>query len=84
MELVSNDFVSIVYHISVALVPTQYFFLMGFIYLMKKTVYYVLGIKVTVLILRVFHMTKRAHPCCLHLEDSEPTFLMVGSEYTIL
>ena len=43
-----------------------------------------LGIVVPMDIFRVFHIKKRAHPCCIHLEDSAPSFLMVRSASTII
>ena len=79
MKLESIKFVSVVYHILLALLKVQYLVLIGVIYILLKKISSVLGIVLTVLIIRVFHMKKIAQPCCLHLEYSERAFLMVGS-----
>ena len=42
-----------------------------------------LGILVPMDIFRVFHIKKRAHPCCIHFEDSAYEFIMVGITSTI-
>ena len=83
MKPASNKFVSIVYHVSAALVPVQYLVLMGVIYMLLKTLSGKLGITVPLIIFRVFRMTNREHPCCLCLADSVPAFLMVYSASTI-
>ena len=72
------------YHISLGLVAAQYLVLMGVINILLKTLYDGLGIAVPVLFIWVFHMTKRAHSCCLHLADFTPSLIMVGSASTIL
>ena len=84
MKLSSNKFVIIVYQISVGLVAFQYLVLMGVINMLLKTVSAGLSIAVPVLIIQVFHMTKRAHTCCLRLLYSAPAFLIIVISYTIM
>ena len=69
---------------SVSLFPDKYLVLMGVIYMLMKTLFSILVITVTVLIFLVFHVKKRAHQCCLHLEDYAPEFLMAGIVSTII
>ena len=57
---------------------------MGTITMLMKTFSSGLGISVTVLIIGVFRMTNRAHPCCLYLEEDAPALIMIGSASTIL
>ena len=78
-KLTSIRFFSIVYRISVGLVAVKYLSLMGVIYMIMKKIYVGLGIAVPVIVVWFFHMTNRAHPCCIHLEDYIPTFRIVGS-----
>ena len=84
MKLASDKCVSIIYHISVVLVPAQYLVLMGVIHMLLKRFSTGIGIVFPVLIFRVFGMTNRAPICCIHLIYSVPALLMVGIEYTIL
>ena len=57
---------------------------MGVIYILLKILSSRLGIAVPVLIIWVFHMEKRSHPHCLHLEDPAPELLMKGGVSTTI
>ena len=57
---------------------------MGVINMLLKTFSAELDISVPVITIRVFNMKNRAHPCYIHLEDSAPALLMVGSASTIM
>ena len=82
MKLASKMF-SIVYCISVALVPDHFFpYWVSYIFYWK--LHSRLVIKVPVLILWVFRMTNRAHTCCCNLEYSALALLMIGNLSTIL
>ena len=83
-KLESIIFVGILQHISVGLVSVKYFFLIGVINILLKTLSDRIDIAVPVIIILVSSMTNRQHPCCLHLEYSTPALLMVGSASTIL
>ena len=57
---------------------------MGVINMLLKILAYRLDIAVPVIIIRVFNITNREHPCCLHLAYSTPALLMEGSYSTVL
>ena len=78
MKHPSNKFVSIVYHISVALLTVKYLVIIGVICITQKKLSARLGIAVPVIIFWVFHITKRAHICCSHLVYYAPALLTVG------
>ena len=83
MKLVSNKFVKIVYNVSVKLTKVQYLVLMGVIYMLLKTFSDRLGIKVSVITLRIFHTTNISHTYFLHLEYSAHAFIILGSAYVL-
>ena len=62
----------------------QYLFLMDVIYMLLKTLSARLFIALPMIIIWVFRMTKREHPCFLHLEYSTPSLIIMGIAYNIM